>query len=56
MKQYASSSRKDKNEFERSQERDYKEMQMKRVALLVWPAYQSHRYPGKTSVRGLIVA
>ena len=36
--------------------RDYKELQMERVALPVWPAHQPRCSPGETSVRGPIVA
>ena len=45
----------EKRGYERSEERDYKELQRARVALLVWPAYQPRRFPGETSVRGSTV-
>ena len=55
MRQYASSPREEKSRYERSEERDYKGLQRAKVALPVWPAHQPHRFPGETSVRGLIV-
>ena len=50
MRQYASSLRKQKSEYERSEERDYKGLQRAQVALSVWPAHQLRRSPGETSV------
>ena len=56
MRQYASSPRKDKTGYERSEERDYKGLQRVQVALPVWSANQPHSFPGETSVCGPIVA
>ena len=56
MRQYASSPRKDKSGYERSEEKNYKGLQRAQVALPVWPAHQSRRSPRETSVRGPIVA
>ena len=55
MRQYASSPRKDKSGYKRSEERDYKRWQRAQVVLPVWPAHQLRRSPGETSVRGPIV-
>ena len=55
IKQYASSPRNDKSEYERSKERDYKGLRRPQVALPVWPAHQPRRFPGKTSIRGPFV-
>ena len=36
---------KDKSEYERWEERDYKALQRARVALPVWPAHQPRCFP-----------
>ena len=56
MRHYASSPRKEKIGFEKSEERDYKGLERAQVAIPVWPAHQPRRSPGETSVRGPIVA
>ena len=56
MRHYASSPRKERSGYERQEERDYKGLQRAQVAFHVWPAHQSRRSPGETSVRGPIVA
>ena len=55
MRQYASSPRKEKSEYERWEETDYKGLWRAQVALPVWPARQPRRSPEETSVRGPIV-
>ena len=54
MRQYASSPRKDKSGYKRSEERDYKELHRAQVTLPVWPAHQPRHSSGETSVRGPI--
>ena len=56
MRQYVSSPRKEKSGYERQEERDYKGLQRAQAALPVWPAHQSRRFPGETSVGGPIAA
>ena len=55
-RQYASSPRKDKSEYERYEERDYKGLRRAQEALPVWQAHQLCRSTGETSIRGTIVA
>ena len=52
MRQYASSPRKEKSGYERSEKKDYKGLRRAQVALQVWPAHQPSCSPGETSVRG----
>ena len=56
MRQYASSSRKDKSGYERLEEKEYKGLKRAKVALPVWPTHQPRHSLGETSVRGSIIA